>query len=45
VTPTASGLGAITPALLTITATTDTKVYDGTTLSTKAPTFTGLQFW
>ncbi len=30
--------GTITPAALTITATSDTKVYDGTTTSSKSPT-------
>jgi hypothetical protein len=34
--------GTITPAPLTITAATDTKVYDGTTSATAIPTFTGL---
>ncbi len=31
--------GTITPAVLTITATSDTKVYDGTTSSSKTPTY------
>ncbi len=35
---TATAAGTITPAALTIFATTDTKVYDGTTTSAKAPT-------
>lgn len=35
--------GTITPALLTITATTDTKSYDGTTSALPTPTVTGLQ--
>jgi hypothetical protein len=35
---TASGAGRITPAPLTITATSDTRVYDGTTSSSQVPT-------
>ncbi len=35
---TATAIGTITPAALTISATTDTKVYDGTTTSAKTPT-------
>ena len=38
----ASGVGQITPATLTITATSETRVYNGTTSSTAAPTYTGL---
>ncbi len=34
--------GTITPAALTITAVSDTKVYDGTTSSSKTPTVAGL---
>ena len=34
--------GVIAPAVLRISATSDTKVYDGTTTSSKAPTYTGL---
>ena len=34
--------GTITPAALTITATSQTKVYDGTTTSTATPTYSGL---
>ena len=43
VTPSASGLGTITPASLVISAVSDTKVYDATTTSSLTPTFTGLQ--
>ena len=39
---TAIGAGQITAARLTITATSETKVYDGTTSSSATPTFTGL---
>jgi predicted outer membrane repeat protein len=39
---TQSAAGTITPAALTITATGDTKVYDGTTISSQAPTDSGL---
>ena len=39
---TVDATGTITPAPLTITATSATKVYDGTTSSTATPTFTGL---
>jgi trimeric autotransporter adhesin len=39
---TESAAGTITPAALTITATTDSKVYDGTTTSTAIPTVVGL---
>ena len=39
---TQSAAGTITPAPLTITATTATKVYDGTTSAIPTPTFTGL---
>ncbi len=35
---TATAAGTITPAALTISATTDSKVYDGTTASSKTPT-------
>ena len=34
--------GTIKPAILTMTATTDSKVYDGTTFSSAAPTAAGL---
>ncbi len=37
-----SAAGTITPASLTITATSANKVYDGTTGSTATPTYTGL---
>src|SRR5208337_1943814 len=39
-----TALGTITPAALTISAVSDTKVYDGTTSSTQTPTYqvTGL---
>ena len=37
-----TALGTITPAALTITATGQTKVYDGTTTSTAVPTYSGL---
>ncbi len=37
-----SAQGTITPAALTISATSQTKVYDGTTTSTAAPTYSGL---
>ncbi len=36
---TVSAPGTITPAALTISATSDTKVYDGTTTSSKTPTY------
>ncbi|KVU29773.1 hypothetical protein WK66_07065 [Burkholderia ubonensis] len=39
----ANATGNITPAALTVTATTDTKVYDGTTNSSKTATVTGLK--
>ena len=39
---TVNAIGTITPAPLTITATSETKVYDGTTSSNLTPTFTGL---
>ena len=39
---TESAAGTITPAPLTITATFDTKIYDGTTTSTAVPTVVGL---
>ena len=39
---TATAAGTITPAALTITAATDTKVYDGTTSSSATPTVSGL---
>jgi len=38
----ATGVGAITPAALTITATTNTKVYDGTTAASATPSVSGL---
>ena len=37
-----TGVGTITPATLTIAATTNTKVYDGTKLAAAIPTVTGL---
>jgi hypothetical protein len=37
-----SALGTITPAALTISAVTQTKVYDGTTASLPTPTHSGL---
>ena len=39
---TVTAAGTITPASLTITATTNTKVYDSTTSATATPTVTGL---
>ena len=39
---TTSAMGTITPAGLTLAATTNTKVYDGTTSATALPTTTGL---
>jgi hypothetical protein len=39
---TVTAAGTITPAALTITAATDTKVYDGTTSSSATPTVLGL---
>ncbi len=39
----ATAAGTITPAPLTITATTDSKTYDGTTFSAQTPTYSGLQ--
>jgi MBG domain (YGX type)/YDG domain len=39
---TVSGAGTIDPALLTVTAVSDTKVYDGTTNSSGTPTVDGL---
>src|SRR3954463_106518 len=38
-----SAAGTITPALLTLNAVTDTKVYDATTTSSATPTVSGLQ--
>jgi len=38
-----SAQGTISPAPLTLNAVTDSKVYDGTTVSTAVPTFVGLQ--
>jgi len=39
---TATGVGSITPANLTISAVTDTRVYNGTTSSTGVPTVSGI---
>ncbi len=41
--PLVNAAGTITPASLTITATSDTKVYDGTVLDGATPTVSGLQ--
>jgi len=38
-----SAQGTITPAILNLSAVSDTKVYDGTTVSTAIPTFSGLK--
>src|SRR5205814_4861798 len=38
-----TALGTISKAALDITAASDTKVYDGTTVSTATPTVSGLQ--